>query len=104
MAEHLYRWEFTDTFGGEANYCWVRRGIIRCEHRRSDGDQYSPEAWRKRRARVAKAARREAGLTGERSSRSDYGDMIRYDQGCTVLFVELGEFFESPDDPEPVDA
>jgi len=23
-----YRYECTDTFGGEANYCWVKRGVV----------------------------------------------------------------------------
>ena len=23
-----YEYEYTDTFGGEANYCWVRRGSV----------------------------------------------------------------------------
>jgi len=23
-----YNYEYTDTFGGEANYCWVRRGTV----------------------------------------------------------------------------
>lgn len=24
-----FEYELTDTFGGEANYCWVRRGAVR---------------------------------------------------------------------------
>lgn len=24
-----YAYEITDTFGGEANYCWVRRGTVK---------------------------------------------------------------------------
>jgi hypothetical protein len=26
-----FNWELTDTFGGEANYCWVRRGTIEAD-------------------------------------------------------------------------
>lgn len=26
--------EVTDTFGGEANYCWVKRGVTRAKSRR----------------------------------------------------------------------
>lgn len=102
MKASLYRWELTDTFGGEANYCWVKRGIIRDKEPASSS--IWADNWEAAKRRVCLAARREAGLTGVRSKRSDYGDMVRYDQGCTVLFVELGEFFETPDDPEPVDA
>ena len=29
-----YAIEVTDTFGGEANYCWVRRGMTRAKSRR----------------------------------------------------------------------
>ena len=28
MAKHTYFIEMTDTFGGEANYCWVNRFIV----------------------------------------------------------------------------
>ena len=27
----LYDYEMTDTFGGEANYCWVRRGTVKAK-------------------------------------------------------------------------
>lgn len=30
MVQTDIRWEITDTFGGESNYSWVRRGVIRC--------------------------------------------------------------------------
>jgi len=105
MSEHLYRWEYTDTFAGEANYCWVKRGIIRdSEHRRQT---YTPDHWREVRARICKAAKREAGLTGVRCDREDWGDMIAYrPRGmATILFVEINrEFFAADGDPDPVDA
>ena len=28
MAKHTYFIEMTDTFGGEANYCWVNRFLV----------------------------------------------------------------------------
>lgn len=37
MAQTDIHWEITDTFGGEANYSWVRRGVIRC----APGESYS---------------------------------------------------------------
>lgn len=30
----MYHIEVTDTFGGEANYCWVKRGTTRANTRR----------------------------------------------------------------------
>jgi len=30
----MYRIEITDTFAGEANYCWVKRGATRAKTRR----------------------------------------------------------------------
>ena len=30
----MYNIEVTDTFAGEANYCWVKRGSTRAESRR----------------------------------------------------------------------
>ena len=30
----MYTIEITDTFGGEANYCWVKRGKTRAKTRR----------------------------------------------------------------------
>lgn len=29
MSKHTYNIEITDTFGGEANYCWVRRYTVK---------------------------------------------------------------------------
>ena len=54
-----YDIEYTDTFGGEANYCWVKR------------------------------AKAKMGLTGVRGKRFDHGDMIEFRpyRSCTVLFV-----------------
>lgn len=105
MSDHLYRWEYTDTFAGEANYSWVKRGIIRDrEHKRQS---YTLDHWREVRRRVLKAAKREAGLTGVRCERRDFGDIIAYyPRGmCTVLFVEINcEFFPADGDPVPVDA
>ena len=53
--------EYTDTFGGEANYLWVRRATIEAA----------------------------LGLTGLRCRRSDLGETLAlYPVGmCTVLFV-----------------
>lgn len=70
-----FKIEVTDTYGGEANYCWVRRykykaksmlGAIRMLSREYGGQ------WRKE---------------------SDYGDMARYNlkNACICAFVEYAE-------------
>lgn len=74
-----YEVEHTDTFGGEANYCWVRRYEI--EAKGADD-----QAQRRSLVRQAKAL---CGLTGVRCKVDDFGDMIRIQpQGiCQVIFV-----------------
>lgn len=66
-----YDVEYTDTYGGEANYSWVRRTVVE-----SDG---SP-------VRAAKAA---MGLTGVKCDTSDFDDFIQVDPrgSCTRMFI-----------------
>lgn len=69
-----YQIEVTDTFSGEANYCWVRRGTTQGETRR---------------AKIA-AVRRLAGWhVSIRVDCSDYGDMleVRPRGICQIAFV-----------------
>lgn len=68
-----YDYEFTDTFGGEANYCWVKRGTIE-----ADSDLSA--------VRKAKAA---VGITDWPCKRDHYGDQIvlKLYRSCTILFV-----------------
>lgn len=73
-----YLAEYTDTFGGEANYCWVRRATIT---RR--GEKESMKG-------VLKRARAELGLTGLHGRITlDDGDEIHWvPRGmCTILMV-----------------
>lgn len=68
--------EYTDTFGGEANYCWVKRA------------NFTLEVYTRRSAlRKAKAL---IGLTGVRGTTEDYGDMLKFTpyKSCTVMFVK----------------
>lgn len=58
--------EVTDTFGGEANYCWVHRHVI---------DVPAGEHFAKRRA-VVKAAKAAEGWTGIRCDTYDNGETI----------------------------
>jgi hypothetical protein len=74
------RWqcEMTDTFGGEANYGWVKRGTTLVP---SDASRRS----------VVLAVKRELGLTGTRCHTHDHGDMIemRPIGSCTVAFATI---------------
>jgi hypothetical protein len=72
-AAHPYRYEFTDTFSGEANYSWARRGVTYARTMEQA-------------TRHAKAA---LGLNGHRCRRHDFSDQVAlYPAGtCTVLFV-----------------
>ena len=68
--------EYTDTFGGEANYSWVRRETF-------DADQNATNALIMRRAKAA------CGLSGVRGRTEDMGDSLAFRPygACTVLFV-----------------
>ena len=70
--------EYTDTFGGEANYDWVRRTDLTPD----DVDLRDKRA-------VVRWARAWAGLTGVRCERDAWHDTIslRPRGMCTVLFI-----------------
>ena len=70
----MYKAEMTDTFGGEANYCWVRRAEM-------------PEA--KTILAAVRQAKKAFDIVGARCRRSDYGDEVRLDivGACIVVFV-----------------
>lgn len=66
--------ELTDTFGGEANYSWVRRESFDCDGMTD--------------RQIEHKARALVGLTGVRCDREDYGDMVawRPRDACVVAF------------------
>lgn len=72
-----YEIEVTDTFQGEANYCWVKRGTTNAKSRRGK----------------IEAAKRVAGWQGWcRVKATDFGDMLRVEPVgtsgvCQVAFV-----------------
>jgi len=68
--------EVTDTFGGEANYSWVRRFNIDAPDSLSN---YS----------VVRRAKKEIGWSGKRCLTVNYGDMVElrpYGE-CQVAFI-----------------
>lgn len=70
--------EHTDTFGGEANYCWVNRKVIEYPVTISD-------------LALVRRAKRFAGLQGVRCRVDDYGgDLAIWPIGiCEVVFVSV---------------
>jgi hypothetical protein len=72
----LWNVELTDTFGGEANYSWVRRAEL----------ELAASATNRQVVTAAKAA---LGLTGTRCRRFDHGEgfELRPVGSCTVAFV-----------------
>ena len=84
--------EYTDTFGGEANYSWARRHIItmpELTHYGYDGATgYSKarKAYDRQLMRKAKAA---CGLTGMRGKIENWGNIRAFYPAntCTVLLI-----------------
>ena len=72
----LWNVELTDTFGGEANYSWVRRDQLELPESATD-------------RQVVTAAKAALGLTGMRCRRFKHGEgfELRPYGSCTVAFV-----------------
>lgn len=68
--------EYTDTFGGEANYCWVRRARMPAK----------PGESQRGILRRAKALVGLSGLRGRTYGHGDFYEFRPYGM-CTVLFV-----------------
>lgn len=76
----IIKWEMTDTFGGEANYCWVKRGTIETT------DDISNLA-------IMRRIKKEIGWNGYRCAVDNFGDMLAiWPAGiCQVCFITFGE-------------
>jgi hypothetical protein len=68
--------EYTDTFGGQANYCWVERAEFELSSNSSN-------------RQIVTKAKGELGLTGVRCKTSSFGEgfELRPVNSCTVVFV-----------------
>lgn len=68
--------EYTDTFGGDANYSWVKRETLELSENISD-------------AMIMRAAKRVMGLSGLRGRTHNYGDTIEFRPYgiCAVMFI-----------------
>ena len=89
---NTYSLEYTDTFGGEANYSWVKRAKVtmpELTHYGYDGGTNYGKANRVYTRELMRAAKAEMGLTGVRGTTHNHGDMIEFRpyRSCTVLFI-----------------
>lgn len=77
------QWEITDTFAGDANYSWVRRGTIKTK----PGEDFSDLA-------AVRRVKKEIGWNGHKCRVENYGDMIAlYPRGyCEVCFITFHSF------------
>lgn len=78
---HTYDVELTDTFGGEANYCWVRRETVtmpELTHYGYDGSTNYAKANKVYQRELMKAAKAAVGLTGVRGTVENYGDNVTF--------------------------
>lgn len=87
-----YQVEYTDTFGGEANYSWARRATVtmpELTHYGYDGGTNYSRANKVYRRELVKRAKAEMSLSGVRGRTFDHGDMIEFRpyRSCTVLFI-----------------
>ena len=80
MVQTDIHWEITDTYGGEANYSWVRRGVIRC----TPGESYSDLA-------AVRRVKKAIDWNNVPCKRTDLGDTIAlYPRGSNVVcFIEF---------------
>ena len=98
MAMQKYKYEYTDTFAGEANYCWVRRGVVSVAELThygytgsADGSYHKANKAQMREVmRKTKAA---LGLSGVRGTREEWGETIVFRPYgmATVLFIDWYE-------------
>lgn len=74
-----YEWEHTDTFAGEANYCWVRRGTVTARNLNH----------------AVRLAKKAAGINGVRCYREEYhgvgGAILRPIGWAQIMFITYKE-------------
>lgn len=93
---NTYEYEYTDTFAGEANYCWVKRGKVTMPcltHYGYDGSSNYSKANKTAMRELMKAVKAELGLTGIRGRTYHHGDMSEFRPYgmSTVLFINWSE-------------
>jgi hypothetical protein len=87
-----FEYEYTDTFAGDANYCWVKRGKVSVPDLTAygyDGLHGYPKANARQTRQVMRKAKAALGLNGIRGKRETWGDteIFRPYGAATILFV-----------------
>lgn len=88
----LYNIEYTDTYGGEANYAWVKRAIVtmpELTHYGYDGGTNYYKANKVFKRELVKKAKASMDLTGLRGKVTEYGETIEFRpfRSCTIMFI-----------------
>ena len=80
MIQTDIHYEITDTFGGEANYYWVKRGKIEAK----PGEEYSDLA-------AVRRVKKAIGWEGVKCRKENHGDIIALYpvSSCTVCFISF---------------
>lgn len=91
-----YNVEYTDTFGGEANYSWVKRFTVtmpELTHYGYDGGATYVKANKIAERELMRRAKAGAGLTGVRGVTSWHGDQGEFRPYgiATVLFITYAD-------------
>lgn len=89
-----FEYEYTDTFAGEANYCWVKRGKVyapELTHYGYDGSNGYSRANAKQERRIITEAKRAIGMPGVRHKREDWGDCIVLRFPLSICFITYCE-------------
>ena len=87
-----YTYEYTDTFCGESNYSWVKRGCVtmpELTHYGYDGTNGYTKASKMMERELMRKVKAECGLTGIRGVRESWGDAITFRPYgmATILFI-----------------
>ena len=88
----LYNVEYTDTFGGEANYSWVRRAMVtmpELTHYGYDGSTGYTKANRSYQRELMRKAKAAVHITGLRGHAMRVGETIEFKPSgmSTVMFI-----------------
>ena len=91
-----FSYEYTDTFGGEANYCWVKRGTVsvpELTHYGYDGSRGYTRADKAQSREVVRLVKAALGLTGVKCRREEWSDtIVLYPYGANrVVFINYEE-------------
>jgi len=93
---NTYKIEHTDTFGGEANYSWVRRTFItmpELTHYGYDGGYGYAKANKTYERELMRKAKAAMGLTGVRGTVERWGEIIAFRpyKSASIMFIDYVE-------------